>query len=159
MLREPMRRFRRTQRIRLPIEVAFARFCDVRHLAEITPPFLELSWVTDPDIQIAPDTLIDYRVAMWGVPFPWQTRILSVEPPHHFAYEQAIGPLRSWVHTYTFEADGEHTRLIDEVSYQMGRGVAGRVAHRLFARRAIQAMFDHRATWIRALGGESAPSR
>lgn len=158
LLHSPERRFTRTQRVALPIDEAFARFTDVRHLAEITPPFLRLTWVTDPDIHIEAGTLIDYRIALWGVPCPWQTRVLAVEPPERFVYEQAIGPLQSWWHAYAFAPDGEGTLLTDEIAYRMGRGLAGRLAHRAFAERAIHAMFDHRAAWIAALGHGGEPT-
>ncbi len=145
--------FRRVQAIPRPIDEVFAFFTDVQHLARIAPSFLKLGWVTDPTRPIAEGALIDYRVRMYGVPFRWRTRIVAYEPPRAFAYEQARGPLRAWRHAYRLEPDGEGTRLIDEVTYDPGWGVLGRVAHHLLFRHSVRAMFDHRAARIRALLG------
>ncbi len=148
-----MHRFRRVQEIPRPLEEVFAFFADVRHLAAIAPPFLDLGWVTDPDRPIEAGSLIDYRVRLHGIPFPWRTRILAFEPPYALAYEQARGPCRRWRHDYRFEATPGGTVLIDDVAYDPGWGLPGRIAHHLVFRRTVQVMFDHRARCIDHLLG------
>ena len=65
----------RTQMIPRSQSETFAFFSDAFNLERITPPFLRFSILTPPPIKLAAGALIEYRLALFGV--PWQTRIKS----------------------------------------------------------------------------------
>lgn len=93
---------------------------------------------------------IEYRIRPLLVPQKWISRITVYEPPHRFVDEQVHGPYALWRHTHTFEADGtDRTRIRDRVEYDLPLGPLGRLAHALFVRRQLEAIFDHRERVIR----------
>lgn len=131
----------RTQRIARPINEVFAFFADAFNLERITPAFLRFEVRTPGPIEMRVGTLIDYRLRLHGLPIRWRTRISDWSPPHRFVDEQIHGPYRLWVHTHTFRADGEDTVIRDHVRYAMPGGA---LVHRLWVRRDIERIFEHR---------------
>ena len=127
-------------------EEAFAFFSDAFNLERITPPFLRFRILTPPPIRMEAGTLIEYRLALFGIGFRWKTLIESWEPETHFVDRQLKGPYALWHHTHTFEeiAPGQ-TRMRDLVRYRLPMGPFGWIAHRLFVRRMLDQIFNYRA--------------
>ena len=133
----------------------FPFFADARNLEAITPPLLRFEVVTPEPIAMGVGTLIQYRLRLHGVPIRWLTSIQAWEPPYRFVDVQVSGPYALWHHTHTFAADGDTTIMTDVVRYAIGFGRLGDLAHRLFVRRDVAAIFDFRYD---ALGSMSAAS-
>jgi ligand-binding SRPBCC domain-containing protein len=155
----------RTQRLHLPRAAVFAFFADARNLEAITPAFLRFRIATPGTIAMAPGTLIEYRLSLFGIPFRWVTRITALEPGLRFVDVQLRGPYRFWEHTHRFEdAPGGGTLVHDRVEYELPFGPLGSLAHAVFVRRALARIFDHRRGRIAALlrpeaaGGAAAPA-
>lgn len=131
-----------------PAEV-FPFFADAHNLEAITPPLLRFRVITPSPIPMAVGTLIEYRLRIHGLPIRWQTLIQDWTPdPTHprFVDTQLRGPYALWHHTHEFEPVGDdRTAMTDTVRYAIGFGPLGDVAHRLFVRRDVEAIFDHRA--------------
>jgi ligand-binding SRPBCC domain-containing protein len=85
----------------------------------------------------------------------WVARITEFEWNHHFADVQVVGPFRSWLHRHELfaeEKDGiAGTRVCDRIEYQIGYGILGRIAQRLFVDRQMRATFAHRQSVLEAL--------
>jgi ligand-binding SRPBCC domain-containing protein len=127
-----------------PDEV-FPFFADARNLEAITPPLLRFEVITPDPIEMQVGTLIQYRLRLHGVPVSWLTSIQAWEPPHRFVDTQIRGPYSLWHHTHTFEDRGDGTTLMrDVVRYAIPFGPLGELAHRLFVRRDVAAIFDFR---------------
>ncbi|MFZ4985826.1 MAG: SRPBCC family protein [Blastocatellia bacterium] len=125
----------------------FDFFSDAFNLERITPPFLRFRIVTTPPIQMEKGRLIDYQLALFGVPFRWRTVIEEWSPETHFVDRQLKGPYRLWHHTHTFEELGPHRILMkDVVRYRIPFGPIGRLAQWLFVGRMLRLIFDYRAT-------------
>lgn len=137
----------------------FAFFGDAFNLERITPPFLKFRIVTAPPIVMRAGTVIEYKLSLYGLPFKWRTLIEAWEPETHFVDRQTSGPYALWHHTHTFtELGPQRTLMRDRVRYQIPFGIFGRLAHKLFVRRALQQIFDYRrAMTAQLLGSESAP--
>ena len=134
-----------TQRLPRPPEEVFPFFADARNLEAITPPLLRFEVVTPGDIAMGVGTLIQYRLRLRGVPVSWLTSIQAWDPPHRFVDQQVRGPYALWHHTHEFADDGRGgTRMTDTVRYAVGFGPLGELAHRLFVRRDVEAIFDFR---------------
>jgi hypothetical protein len=147
----------REQLVPRPREDVFVFFSDPFNLEAITPGFLRFRIVTPGPIPMRSGALVDYRLALFGVPFGWQTRIEEWVPQERFVDVQLRGPYRLWHHLHVFEDAPGGTLVRDRVTYELPLGLAGDLAHALLVRRAIARIFDHRREAIaRLLGGPSA---
>ena len=76
------------------------------------------------------------------------TLITEFEFNEYFSDTQKLGPFKSWHHTHTFEAkivEGcEGTVVGDEVEYEIGFGVIGRMLETMIFQRMMRAIFEHR---------------
>lgn len=122
----------------------FAFFADAANLERITPPALRFQILTPPPIAMRAGTIIDYRIALFGVGFHWRTRIEAFEPEVSFVDLQVKGPYASWRHQHDFRDEGDGTTMRDRVEYELPLGPLGWFAHTLFVRRQLAAIFDYR---------------
>ena len=144
----------RCQRLPVTAERAFAFFSDARNLEAITPSWLRFRVLTPGAIEMRPGALIEYRLRLHGVPLTWRTRIAVWEPPHRFVDVQLRGPYALWEHTHTFAPAAADAVIIrDRVRYALPFGPLGELARRLFVRRDLDRIFDHRR---RAIAGRLA---
>ena len=134
----------------LPVDEVFPFFCDVQNLERITPPELAFRVLTPRPVAIGLDTLVDYRMGLFGIPFGWRSRISTWEPPLCFVDEQLRGPYHSWIHRHTFEAVADGTRMTDRVDYQLPLHPWSGVALPL-VRRQLNRIFVFRGRTIRGL--------
>jgi ligand-binding SRPBCC domain-containing protein len=140
----------RSQRLRVPLQDAFAFYGEAANLEEITPPWLRFEVLT-PEVAMRPGALIDYRLRLHGAPIRWRTRIEAWEPPARFVDVQVRGPFALWHHTHTFRADGKDAVVIaDRIRYALPLAPVGRLAHAAFVRRDLDRIFDHRMRAVAA---------
>ena len=134
----------REQVVRGTPEEVFEFYANAANLEQITPEWLGFRIVSAQPIEMAPGTLIEYRLRLHGVPVRWLTRIETWEPGERFVDVQVEGPYRLWHHTHSFEPHDDGTRVRDEVRYALPLGPVGALAHRLFVRRDLERIFDFR---------------
>ena len=143
-------RLEREQRLPFSRETVFAFFAEAQNLARITPRELGFVIVTPLPIDMREGTLIDYTIRLWGVPMKWRTRITEWVPPFRFVDEQIRGPYRQWIHTHTFEEDGDATIMRDEVRYVLPFSPLGDIALPL-VRRQLRRIFDYREATVESI--------
>ena len=141
----------RTTHVPLPREEVFAFFAEAENLGRITPPELDFSIARAPD-EMVQGAIIEYRLALFGIPFGWRTESSRWEPPRLFVDEQRKGPYRVWHHTHTFEEEDGGTRVDDAVRYALPLYPLGEVAHPI-VRWQLDRIFDFRQKAIRELLG------
>lgn len=139
---------RRAQTVALPLETVFAFFARPENLERITPDDLGFSILTPGPIEMKAGALIDYTIRLMGVPLRWTTLITTYQPPQCFIDEQLRGPYAFWHHRHLFRETDDGTEIIDEVHYALRGGVLAPLIHRLFVRRQLERIFDHRARII-----------
>ena len=132
----------------------FAFFSDAFNLERITPPFLRFRILTPAPIRMEAGALIEYRLALFGVPLYWQTLIESWTPDESFVDRQLKGPYALWRHTHSFEEQGPREILMrDVVEYRVPYGLLGSIVHNLFIKRWLAYIFDYRAALTARLLG------
>jgi ligand-binding SRPBCC domain-containing protein len=135
----------RQQLLTRPPKAVFPFFGDALNLEAITPPWLGFRVVTPQPIEMAPGTLIEYRLRLHGVPIRWRTTIAVWDPPRRFVDVQLSGPYRMWHHTHDFSAAADGgTLMTDTVRYALPFGPLGELAHRALVRRDLERIFDFR---------------
>ncbi|MCY4401365.1 MAG: SRPBCC family protein [Candidatus Poribacteria bacterium] len=137
-------------RIEKPLAEVFSFFSDANNLTEITPPQMHLVVLTNPPIEMAVGTLIDYRFKLRGIPVRWQSEITEWNPPHFFADEQRRGPYRCWIHKHKFIETDKGTLVQDEVEYAV---LGGQLINKLFVRPDIEKIFEYRSSKLEELLG------
>lgn len=142
-------RLHRKQLIPISLEDAWPYFATPRTLEPMTPSFLRFSIISEVPAEIYSGLVITYRIAaVAGIPMNWVTEIKHVDAPHHFVDEQRIGPFRFWYHQHCFRAVPGGTEMEDIVHYVMPWGWLGRLTHRLFIGKRLQAIFDFRRDYL-----------
>jgi ligand-binding SRPBCC domain-containing protein len=149
-------RLSRSLSIARPLGEVFAFFSNAANLEVITPPFLRFRIVTPQPVEMRAGARIDYRLSLWGVPLRWRTLITCYEPDARFIDEQQAGPYAYWHHLHEFEAEGDGTRMRDEVTYRLPFGPLGSLAHALVVERQLRTIFDYRERAIPGLLGASS---
>lgn len=165
--------FEAEQWVPAPLEKVFHFFSDPRNLSIISPPSsgakLKSLRLISPNLPGIPgvermaaegsEIEISFRLLPY---FPlrgsWTARIIEFEWLKRFRDIQLSGPFKHFDHTHSFASvvrDGiVGTQIRDRVVYDMGFGVAGRIANTLIVRAILNQMFTYRqAATERILAG------
>jgi len=156
-------RLERRVRLPVPVEEAFAFFCEPGNLEGITPPDLRFRILEAPAGPLGEGSEIRYAMRLRGIPFRWHTRITGWEPGVGFVDEALSSPYALWRHQHVLRAVSEReTEMLDRVDYRLPLGRLGE----LFAgpvRRELDRIFDFREQAVRARfareRGEDPPDR
>jgi ligand-binding SRPBCC domain-containing protein len=148
-------RFKTALRLPRPRQEVFNFFADPKNLERITPAWLRFEMLTPPEVELAPGTLLDYRLRLRGIPLRWQSEIAVWDPPYRFVDRQTKGPYSFWVHEHTFiDLDGS-TLVEDGVEYAVP---AGWLFQRFLVAPDLERIFSYRRTSLQKLFTCDAPS-
>lgn len=134
-----------------PVDEVFPFFADAHNLERLTPPFLKFTVVTPEPIEMRVGAIIDYKLKVRGLPLRWRSRISRWAPGVAFVDEQIKGPYRRWIHTHTFQPLDGGTLAGDIVEYAVPGGA---IAHTLFVKRDVKAIFAYRSKKLLELFGD-----
>jgi ligand-binding SRPBCC domain-containing protein len=139
-----------------PRAEVFAFFAEPGNLEALTPPWLGFRILSPRPIEMRSGLLLDYRIALHGLPLPWRTEITVWEPPERFVDRQVRGPYRLWIHEHRFLERPDGTEIVDAVRYA---APGGRWVERLFVARDLARIFDYRQRRIaKIFGGDATAS-
>jgi len=146
-------RFRAEAVLPATLDRTWAFFSDAANLEQLTPPWIHFRFLTPMPVVMREGLEIDYRIAIYGVPVPWRSRIDVWEPGVRFVDRQLVGPYRWWRHEHRFEAVASGTRVVDEIAFVPRlRWVSGALVRRDVAR-----IFGYRQQALaRVFGGGGA---
>jgi len=133
----------------LPISIdeAWDFFSSPLNLKKITPPYLGFEVTSDNPKKMYPGMIITYIVKpVLGIPLKWMTEITQVREKEFFIDEQRVGPYKLWHHQHLFSSTKEGVIMEDIVHYILPLGILGRIAHSIFVKRQLNAIFNFRST-------------
>jgi ligand-binding SRPBCC domain-containing protein len=166
------------QWVAYPLEQVFLFFADPRNLPRIMPPETDtriehLSLAPPPppgsphSVQlfgqlagVGSEIGTSFRIAP-PLPFRrrWIAGITEFEWNDHFADIQVKGPFARWLHRHELAGEGRNgirgTVVRDRIEYEIGYGMLGAIAQRLFVDGQIRATFAHRQIVLEGLLRES----
>jgi ligand-binding SRPBCC domain-containing protein len=136
--------FRAEQLVARPLNEVFDFFSRAENLQELTPPWLHFHILSVDPQPVRKGTLIRYSLRWRIFPIRWTTEIVEWDPPHGFVDVQLKGPYQLWRHQHRFIAEGNGTRILDEIQYRLPFGVFGKLAHALKVRHDVEGIFNYR---------------
>lgn len=138
-------RLYREQTIQTDLETAWEFISSPRNLDTITPDDMPFEIITHVPDKMYNGLLIEYKV---GIPLlgkqTWLTEIKHICQHHSFVDEQRIGPYKLWYHYHELSQQADGIRFIDSINYVLPMGVLGSIAHGLYVKKKLQAIFDYR---------------
>jgi ligand-binding SRPBCC domain-containing protein len=140
--------FRAEQLVARPLNEVFDFFSRAENLQELTPPWLHFHILSVDPQPVRKGTLIRYSLRWRIFPIRWTTEIVEWDPPHGFVDVQLKGPYQLWRHQHRFIAEGNGTRILDEIQYRLPFGVLGKVAHALKVRHDVEGIFNYRKSAV-----------
>ena len=127
-----------------PLDQVFEFFNRPENLSKVTPNFMHFKLLTVGNLDMFNGATFDYKIRLFGLPMYWKSIIRDYNPPYTFVDIQVNGPYKYWHHRHSFvEVDGG-VIVKDEVTYDVGYGVVGRLLHTLFIRRILVKIFAFR---------------
>ncbi len=116
------------------------------NLKNITPPFLGMQIISKSQTKkVYPGMIIRYKLSpLLGIKLSWVTEITQVKDLEYFVDEQRVGPYALWHHEHHMKEQDGGILMTDIVTYAPPFGFLGRIAHFLFIKRQLKAIFDYR---------------
>lgn len=160
--------FETEQWVPFPLEQVFLFFANPGNLPRIMPPatgtkVIRLKLVSPPGTRpvtatvthepplagVGSEIVTSFRILPF-LPFraEWIALITEFEWNHHFADVQKSGPLKSFHHRHELRREMRNgidgTIVRDNIDYEIGFGLLGRIAQKLFFRRQLDKTFAYR---------------
>ena len=129
------------------LETVFNFFNRPENLEKLTPANLKFHILTPSPVTMHNGAVFDYTIGLMGLPMRWTSNITNYDPPYHFVDIQLKGPYAYWHHKHSFEPRGDDVEVADEIHYEIGFGVFGRLLRPLIQRQ-LDAIFSFRAQKI-----------
>jgi ligand-binding SRPBCC domain-containing protein len=138
-----------------PLDEVFDFFSKAENLEQLTPKWLNFRIVSVEPTPVRKGTLIRYSLRWRIFPIRWTTEILEWDPPYRFVDVQLKGPYKLWHHEHRFAADGDGTRITDEVQYLLPFGFLGSIALSLKVKNDVESIFAYRTDMVRRMFGKN----
>jgi len=143
------------QNLPISLDKAWDLLSDPKNLQLITPDYMGFTILSGADRPMFPGQIIQYIVTpVLGIPTKWVTEITHVVDKQYFVDEQRFGPYALWHHKHFIEPIEGGVRMTDIVHYKLPLGFLGDIAHALFVKKQLSAIFDFRFKKMIELFGE-----
>jgi ligand-binding SRPBCC domain-containing protein len=143
------------QTIPTNLDTAWDFFSSPANLKDITPDNLGFNIISKHHGQkMYAGQIIEYKVSpVLGIPIYWMTEITQVVAKQYFIDEQRFGPYSLWHHQHHFREVENGVEMTDIVHYKLPLAFLGDIAHSLFVKQQLQAIFDFRFKKVEELFG------
>jgi len=133
------------QRLHISLDRAWEFFSDPYKLQQITPPSLQFTITSKPELTLYEGMIITYKLKVFHfIPVTWITEITRIKNKKMFIDEQRFGPYKFWHHEHRFQETKEGVEMYDCVHYALNYGLFGGLIHSLLVRRELESIFSFR---------------
>lgn len=135
------------QKLPISLEEAWDYFSSPFNLQKITPEYMGFQITSEqtPETKMYQGMIITYKVSpLLGIKLDWMTEITHVEDKKIFVDEQRFGPYSLWHHQHHFKEIEGGVEMRDIVNYKLPLGILGDIAHAVFVKAQLKAIFDYR---------------
>lgn len=137
--------YKTEQLLHVDLQKAWEFFSSPHNLALLTPKDMDFKVLSKLDDHITTNMIIDYTVKpLLHIPLHWRTKILDVAEKEEFTDIQLKGPFNKWHHLHQFIQQEDGVLVKDTVTYSLPFGPIGTLAHSLFVKKRIEAIFSYR---------------
>jgi ligand-binding SRPBCC domain-containing protein len=131
----------------LPISLdkAWEFFSSPHNLNKMTPPEMTFMITSVVPEKMYEGMIITYKIAPFlNIPMYWCTEITHIKDNVYFIDEQRKGPYRIWHHEHHFKEVNGGIEMTDKLYYDIGMGIAGKLAGTLYVHRQVRFIFEFR---------------
>ena len=145
------------QTLNVPLRRAWEFFSAPENLQKITPDHMEINITCEVNKKAYAGQIITYSVGILsGIRQNWVTEITQVEDGHFFIDEQRFGPYKMWHHEHWFEdLQNGKTLMSDKISYKIPFGFLGSIVQKLFIKKQLKSIFEHRYLTLQKIFNET----
>jgi ligand-binding SRPBCC domain-containing protein len=133
------------------VESVFEFFNRPENLEKLTPANLKFNILTPSPVAMHNGAVFDYTIGLFGIPMRWTSIITDYDPPFRFVDIQLKGPYAYWHHKHSFESKSDGVEVIDEIHYEIGFSLLGKVVLRPIIQRQLDGIFAFREHVIKKL--------
>ncbi len=116
---------------------------DPRALSRLTMPPTFIQVLRD-DRKSLTEGEIEFTLWLGPLPVRWVARHAPGPIATSFADQMVRGPMARWEHLHLFEPAGEHTRLVDRITYAYKGGIGGLFTRLVFDGLPLRLLFVYR---------------
>ena len=133
------------QLLPISLEEAWNFFATPKNLNEVTPSELDFKVLSPLPDKMYEGLIIQYRIKpMINIPLNWCTEITHIKEMDYFVDEQRKGPFKMWHHEHHFSVVPEGVLMKDILHYDIGMGIIGSIAGKLFVHKKVRDIFKYR---------------
>ncbi len=138
----------------IPLEKAWDYFSSPHNLNELTPDNMTFKIISKVPEKMYEGLIINYKISpMFNIPLNWCTEITHVRELHYFVDEQRKGPYKMWHHEHHFKEAPGGVDMIDILHYDIGKGIFGTIAGKLFVHKKVEQIFEYRRKKLETMFG------
>jgi ligand-binding SRPBCC domain-containing protein len=140
-----MKKLVQEQFLPISIEKAWDFFATPKNLNEVTPKDMVFKIMGDIPEKMYQGMFIRYKITpMLNIQLDWCTEITHIQEGQFFVDEQRKGPYNIWHHEHHFKSVEGGVLMTDILHYDVGMGILGWIASKLFVDNKVKQIFEYR---------------
>jgi ligand-binding SRPBCC domain-containing protein len=140
-----MKKLVQEQFLPISIEKAWDFFATPKNLNEVTPKDMVFKILGDIPEKMYQGMFIRYKITpMLNIQLDWCTEITHIQEGQFFVDEQRKGPYNIWHHEHHFKSVEGGVLMTDILHYDVGMGIFGWIAGKLFVDNKVKQIFEYR---------------
>ena len=148
-------RLKKSQKLPITIDEAWAFFSNPANLKIITPDYMGFNIVNPEKSKMYSGQIIKYKVSpLFNIKMNWVTEISHVKENKLFVDEQRFGPYKFWHHKHIFEEINNGIEAIDVLDYVVPFGFIGQIFHPYLVQPMLEEIFNYRKNKLEEIFGQ-----